>query len=106
MRHFRNIPLTGGSSRCLAVRGGKALNRRRELGIIAGLFSDEAILTTDDPGMEDPEGICEEIREYVDMTGCSCHLVADRKKGRGAGRSAGKRRSEEPHADPAAGAWQ
>ncbi len=30
--------------------------------------------------MEDPEGICEEIREYVDMTGCSCHLVADRKK--------------------------
>ena len=60
--------------------GGKALNRRRELGIIAGLFSDEVILTTDDPCMEDPEGICEEIREYVDMTGCSCHLVTDRKK--------------------------
>ena len=60
--------------------GGKALNRRRELGIIAGLFSDEVILTTDDPGMEDPAGICEEIRGYVDMTGCSCHLVTDRKK--------------------------
>ena len=53
--------------------------------------------------MEDPEGICEEIREYVDMTGCSCHLVTGGRpeKGRGAGRSAGKRRSEEPHADPA-----
>ena len=60
--------------------GGKAFNRRRELGIIAGLFSDEVILTTDDPGMEDPASISDEIRSYVEMTGCSCHLVTDRKK--------------------------
>lgn len=60
--------------------GGKAFNRRRELGIIAGLFSDEVILTTDDPGMEDQASISDEIRSYVEMTGCSCHLVTDRKK--------------------------
>ena len=60
--------------------GGKALNRRRELGIIAGLFSDEVILTTDDPGMENPECISAEIQGYVEMTGCSCHQVTDRKK--------------------------
>lgn len=60
--------------------GGKALNRRRELGIIAGLFSDSVILTSDDPGMERPEQIAEEIRGYVEMTGCTCRIVADRKE--------------------------
>lgn len=59
--------------------GGKALNRRRELGLAAGLFSDHVCITTDDPGCEDPNGIAEEIREYTDLTGCGCTCIPDRK---------------------------
>ncbi len=60
--------------------GGKALNRRRELGIIAGLFSDHVFVTTDDPGMECPEEIAEEIRGYVEMTGCACTCIPKREE--------------------------
>ncbi len=59
--------------------GGKALNRRRELGIIAGLFSDGVVITSDDPGTECPEKIQQEIRSYVEMTGCTCRSVTDRR---------------------------
>lgn len=58
--------------------GGKSLNRRRELGIIAGLFSDYVCVTSDSPGMECPEQIAEEISAYVEMTGCVSSYVADR----------------------------
>lgn len=58
--------------------GGKSLNRRRELGIIAGLFSDYVYVTSDSPGMECPEKIAEEISAYVEMTGCLSSYVADR----------------------------
>ncbi|MDY3249223.1 MAG: UDP-N-acetylmuramyl-tripeptide synthetase [Candidatus Choladocola sp.] len=60
--------------------GGKALNRRRELGLLAGLFSDTVIVTSDDPGMECPEAIAEEIRGYAEMTGCPCLCVEERMK--------------------------
>lgn len=58
--------------------GGKALNRRRELGIIAGLFSDHVFVTTDDPGTEPPEQIAGELRHYVELAGCTCDCIADR----------------------------
>lgn len=58
--------------------GGKALNRRRELGIIAGLFSDYVFITSDDPGMECPQDIASEVRRYVEMTGCPCSCVEER----------------------------
>lgn len=58
--------------------GGKALNRRRELGIIAGLFSDSVIVTSDDPGMENESDIAEEVQNYVEMTGCPCQCIPDR----------------------------
>ncbi|MDO5346053.1 MAG: UDP-N-acetylmuramyl-tripeptide synthetase [Lachnospiraceae bacterium] len=60
--------------------GGKALNRRRELGLIAGLFSDYVYITSDDPGMECPEKIGEEVRSYVEMTGCPCRLIEERQE--------------------------
>lgn len=59
--------------------GGKALNRRRELGLIAGLFSDYVMVTSDDPGTECPEAIAEEISHYVEMTGCACGFAKERK---------------------------
>ena len=60
--------------------GGKALNRRRELGLIAGLFSDYVYITSDDPGMECPEKIGREIRSYVEMTGCPCSFIDERQE--------------------------
>lgn len=59
--------------------GGKAFNRRRELGILAGLFSDYVYITIDDPGMESQETISEEVRRYVEMVGCACCCISDRK---------------------------
>ncbi len=60
--------------------GQKAYNRRRELGLIAGLFSHKVYLTADDPGMEPLEKIFREIRPNVEMTGCDCSCIADRKE--------------------------
>lgn len=60
--------------------GGKALNRRRELGIIAGLFSDYVCITSDSPGVECQGKLAGEIRNYVEMTGCPCSCVAERKE--------------------------
>lgn len=60
--------------------GSKAYNRRRELGILAGLFSDQVYLTTDDPSMEEAEDIAEEVRGYVEMVGCACKCIEDREQ--------------------------
>lgn len=59
--------------------GGKALNRRRELGIIAGLFSDQVCITSDSPGCECQETIANEIKGYVEMTGCGSCCIPERK---------------------------
>lgn len=58
--------------------GGKALNRRRELGLIAGLFSDHVLITSDDPGVEAQSEIAQQIRGYVEMTGCPCDCIEER----------------------------
>lgn len=50
--------------------GGKALNRRRDLGLIAGLLSRKVFLTADDPGMESAADIAEEIGCYMEIVGC------------------------------------
>ena len=60
--------------------GQKAYNRRRELGMIAGLFSHTVYLTADDPGTEPLEKIFDDIRPHVETTGCACICVKDRKK--------------------------
>lgn len=45
--------------------GNKALNRRKELGTIAGTFSNKIFLSADDPGTESVQSICEEIGTYI-----------------------------------------
>lgn len=60
--------------------GGKALNRRKELGILAGLFSDLVYITSDSPGMEQQEKIAAEIKQYVETAGCVCECVAERQE--------------------------
>lgn len=58
--------------------GGKAFNRRRDLGLIAGLFSRKVYLAADDPGMEDPEDISRQIGEYLEVVGCPYEYIEDR----------------------------
>lgn len=60
--------------------GGKALNRRRELGILAGLFSDQVCVTSDSPGMECQQKIADEIKNYVELVGCPCCCVPERRE--------------------------
>ena len=60
--------------------GGKGLNRRRDLGLIAGLFSGRVYLTTDDPMAESAQAISEEVRNYVEMVGCPCECIEDREQ--------------------------
>lgn len=59
--------------------GGKAYNRRRELGVLAGMFSDYVYVTSDDPGIEEGSDIASEVGSYVEMAGGACVCIADRK---------------------------
>ncbi len=58
--------------------GGKALNRRKDLGLTAGLFSDKVYLTADDPGIESPAAIAGEIGHYLEVVGCPYEYLEDR----------------------------
>ena len=58
--------------------GYKAYDRRKDLGEIAGRFSDLVILTEEDPGEEPVENICKDIAQYVEQEGCEYSIVPDR----------------------------
>lgn len=58
--------------------GGKALNRRKELGELAGKFSDKVYLTAEDPGYEEVEEINKQIEVFVQSQHCECHKINDR----------------------------
>lgn len=60
--------------------GKKALNRRRELGMLAGLCSNQVLITSDSPGTEDAEKIAGEIRSYVEWSNCPCEYISERSK--------------------------
>lgn len=60
--------------------GGKALNRRKELGILAGMFSDKVYLTADDPFFENVSDISNDIKQYITNDKCCCYLINDRRK--------------------------
>ncbi len=58
--------------------GNKAQNRRKDLGEIAGRFSDGVFLTEEDAGEESVKKICSEIAEFVRAEGCPCEIITDR----------------------------
>lgn len=58
--------------------GGRAQIRRRELGTVTGEKCDLSILTSDDPGYEDPEEIIREIAVYVEKAGGKYIGIPDR----------------------------
>lgn len=58
--------------------GDRAQLRRKELGLITGKECDLSILTSDDPGYEDPNEIIKEIGKYVEEAGGKYIGIADR----------------------------
>lgn len=60
--------------------GGKAENRRQDLGEICGAKTDLLYITSDDPGREDPLKIAQEIAEAVKSAEGSYHIELDREK--------------------------
>ncbi|MDR0587324.1 MAG: UDP-N-acetylmuramyl-tripeptide synthetase [Treponema sp.] len=49
----------------IGAPGGKGQSRRRDLGLVLDAIADAAVLTSDDPGFEDPAAIAEEIRAVM-----------------------------------------
>lgn len=60
--------------------GGKNQIRRRELGLTVGREADLSILTSDDPGEEDPADIAEEIASYIRQVGGKYIIIPDRRE--------------------------
>ena len=58
--------------------GGKAFERREELGTIAGRNCVHSIITEEDYGEEDVNKICEEIAVHVAAAGGSYEIITDR----------------------------
>nr|WP_315021646.1 UDP-N-acetylmuramoyl-L-alanyl-D-glutamate--2,6-diaminopimelate ligase [uncultured Aminipila sp.] len=60
--------------------GKKALARRRELGDLAGKYSNHVFITEEDAGEEPLMKICEEIAKHVEKHDCVCSIITDRKE--------------------------
>lgn len=60
--------------------GGKAYNRRKDMGTIAGIYSKKVYLTEDDPAKESVVSICEEVGQYLDAQHCPYEIIEDRKE--------------------------
>ena len=58
--------------------GDRAQLRREELGLISGAMADLSVITTDDPGFEDPESIAREIAGFVSQAGGAYKIITDR----------------------------
>jgi len=59
--------------------GEKALNRRQEFAVLAGLNAEEIYLTEDDPGQVPVVDICQQVNSYVRSVGhAPAHIVPDR----------------------------
>ena len=58
--------------------GGKAVTRRRDLGMVAGIHSDIIYLTEEDPNMEPVRKISEDIAQYAERNCDKVYFVDDR----------------------------
>ena len=58
--------------------GDRAQLRRQEMGLVCGKKADLSIITTDDPGFEDPTAIAEEIAFFVKKEGGEYKIIVDR----------------------------
>ena len=58
--------------------GKKAYVRRKDLGLVAGRYSEKVYLTAEDPGTEPVEKISKEIARYVEEQECPYEMIEDR----------------------------
>lgn len=58
--------------------GDRAQLRRQEMGLVCGRKADLSIITTDDPGYEDPGSIAKEIASFVEKEGGKYVIIVDR----------------------------
>ena len=58
--------------------GYKAMNRRKDLGEVAGKYADKVFLTVEDPGREPFDLICEDASSYLRAEGCPYEIIEDR----------------------------
>lgn len=59
--------------------GGHAQLRRRDLGMLAGQYSDLCYLTAEDPQFENVDDICQEIAQYLKEFNTPYEIIEDRK---------------------------
>ncbi|WP_125770672.1 UDP-N-acetylmuramoyl-L-alanyl-D-glutamate--2,6-diaminopimelate ligase [Companilactobacillus furfuricola] len=60
--------------------GDKGISRRSGFSKVLTELADSAILTTDDPGFEDPADICRQIDEKIDHDKVSTKIILDREE--------------------------
>lgn len=60
--------------------GGKAQDRREELGTVAGRYAKKVFITEEDPGEEPLSAISREIAGHVKAQGCAYSIVDDREE--------------------------
>ncbi len=60
--------------------GDRAQLRRQEMGLVCGKKADLSVITTDDPGYEEPQLIAEEIASFVEKEGGKYVIITDRTK--------------------------
>ena len=78
---FRSVQAEYPGRRMVAVfgcPGKKALERRRDLGEVAGKYSSLVVLTEEDSGEEDTLSICQEIAAHVAKQGCEYSIQPNR----------------------------
>lgn len=66
---FENVKTLYPDRKILLVfgcHGNKAYNRRKDLGELANQYADRIVLTEQDPGTEDVNEICNQIKKYID----------------------------------------
>lgn len=59
--------------------GDRGINRREEMGTLAGLYADYIYLTSEDPQTKDPNEICKEISKYIEKYNKPYEIIIDRK---------------------------
>ena len=59
--------------------GDKGVNRRRDMGLLAGEYADYVYLTSEDPGHSKVSDICNDIIKYIEKYHSNYEVIEDRK---------------------------
>lgn len=59
--------------------GDKGINRRRDMGLLAGQYADYIYLTAEDPGHSKVKDICDDIIKYIEKYHKNYEVIEDRK---------------------------